>query len=501
MASVGKRRAIADEHFAETASLGKDAVFPFDADESPDQTSGCRVVASPSNTSTDFESDGSVGSVASSKVDMDDIGAAVEFWSPCRRPLDPGKAARIKERLRHFDRASHHILQDLRSGGQHPAYGGGRRASDPQVLSSIHDERVHTEVRRRSSSFSGMLEQVPELRALDGETSTRCGPRLSEANVAGFAEQQSAASDSASSHEGMLMEPRRRGSTSSEATSSAQWQVPSSVVILLDWDDTLFPTSWLLEKGWFRNWAERMDERLPSVPAEDARLLSELESAARSFVLAASQLGKVSCVTLSGRPWPLRSMEAFMPRLLETWKSSGIDIRYAREEKIHRAGSRAEAWRLTSTESAERTQLEEDMYMEMKQMSMHKILKEHYKFQSWKNVLSFGDGYAEQLALQEIGVTHTNLVSSTTGQQKDFRVKTVKMLFLPTCQQLAAELEMLQAWLPALVHANRDFHVSFDNTETDLLATHNEIMELAVSKPGDTESDLDDDLSDGSLND
>eukprot|EP00913_Durusdinium_trenchii_P007562 g7106.t1 len=37
-------------------------------------------------------------------------------------------------------------------------------------------------------------------------------------------------------------------------TSSAQWQDPGQGVIIVDWDDTLFPTTWLSEKPKFRTW-------------------------------------------------------------------------------------------------------------------------------------------------------------------------------------------------------------------------------------------------------
>eukprot|EP00913_Durusdinium_trenchii_P008505 g7986.t1 len=126
---------------------------------------------------------------------------------------------------------------------------------------------------------------------------------------------------------------------SSRCTSSVSFQPlpaasPSSTLILLDWDDTLFPTTWLESKKAFKNASKAWQDEQPEVhlSAEDLGALEEMDETARALVQTAAELGEVCCVTLAQRPWQEVSMKVFMPKLHEVWKELDIPVHYASEE-------------------------------------------------------------------------------------------------------------------------------------------------------------------------
>ena len=78
-------------------------------------------------------------------------------------------------------------------------------------------------------------------------------------------------------------------------TSSALWKDPEQGVIIVDWDDTLFATTWLAEKSEFKSWQrDWVSGAAPKLSEQDAHDLAELDKAARSFICAASALGRAS---------------------------------------------------------------------------------------------------------------------------------------------------------------------------------------------------------------
>lgn len=221
----------------------------------------------------------------------------------------------------------------------------------------------------------------------------------------------------------------------SQQTSSAQWQEPEQGVIIVDWDDTLFPTSWLSEKQEFRSWQRRWssEKKMPEFSQEDLQQLAELDQAARSFVTAASALGQVCCVTLSRRPWQQNTMSAFMPKLASAWEEEGIQVVYASESFVISQGVMATECRHSSEMAAEEQEtIIMNRAMKKKETAMKRVIKHAYEGKSWKNVVSIGDGEAEFNAMREISFKHVN-PKGHTGDQKSFRMKAVQMLDSPSC--------------------------------------------------------------------
>eukprot|EP00930_Biecheleria_cincta_P011465 TRINITY_DN1142_c0_g1_i2.p1 TRINITY_DN1142_c0_g1~~TRINITY_DN1142_c0_g1_i2.p1 ORF type:complete len:408 (+),score=76.85 TRINITY_DN1142_c0_g1_i2:42-1226(+) len=271
--------------------------------------------------------------------------------------------------------------------------------------------------------------------------------------------------------------PRER--EPSEESSSLLWKSPEGTLIIVDWDDTLFPTSWISTKDWFQGWVRtRKWEGVASIPSEDRKSLNRLDTAARAFLLMADTVGQVSCVTLARRPWQEQSMKTFLPRLAETWQRLGVTVRYAQEERAVQAAEGVGST-VGFGESPEGYLLHKLLHARQKKKAMERELRKFYKEGSWKNVVSVGDSHAELVAIQEIGFRHDNQKSARSGDFKRFRIKTVKMLEEPSADELLTELELIQSGLPPLVAVDQDFDLVLDRGEEQILERYKLMLDLA----------------------
>jgi len=368
-----------------------------------------------------------------------------------------------------FPGAAARILQDLRHGHDR------RRFSTPAISTLDHFEHfdLHLAQARRAT-----LGTVPTL-VEDQDPPTPVAHRREKTWGFSAEPQDDAEDEDCQGQRAAALAALRQLSKTSVASSSARWKQPESVIIIVDWDDTIFPTSWIQNKEWFCQWfqATKLGEdpcrQDLALSQEELSFLEELDAIAESFFLSASALGRVSCVTLAQRPWQLRTMRAFLPRLTEVWEKHSVTVLYAREEKAFHGDD------LVDPSPAEYEMLREMAYARKKQKSMERLLRKFYKKGSWKNVISLGDGPAERRALQEIGFQHLNPASPRTGEPKTFRTKTVKMLEEPSCSELISELQMIQAWMPALAMWDEDVDVDLTEGEEALLQLHEKLMEVA----------------------
>ena len=58
------------------------------------------------------------------------------------------------------------------------------------------------------------------------------------------------------------------------------------------------------------------------------------------------------------------------------------------------------------------------------------------------------------------------------------------MLDSPTCNELTTQLQILQAWMPALMHLDDDFFLTLSDGEEDILAMHNILLERLEGQGG-----------------
>jgi hypothetical protein len=285
-------------------------------------------------------------------------------------------------------------------------------------------------------------------------------------------------------------------------SSAALFDSPGHTLIIIDWDDTLFPTSWMTRQyGAFEVWSQgNLDATgfLEQMEPADADALHELDCCARAVIITASELGQVACVTLAQRPWVHRCLKDFMPGLWEVWQQLGIEVSYARE--------RCSATRVTSftdltpgprrgvpvpsgvggreiAAGQQMNDVDEHSIMvqgelcSQKRRAMLRVIRKFYEKNSWKNVVSIGDGPAEREALLDLGLQHKNPISSRSGSPSPFRVKTVKLIDGPDCTTLIAEHQIVQAWLPPMVGYTDDFDVNLDESEDMLLDQQSKLYE------------------------
>ncbi|CAE7206747.1 Cfap70, partial [Symbiodinium pilosum] len=238
----------------------------------------------------------------------------------------------------------------------------------------------------------------------------------------------------------------------------ADWQRRDNVLFILDWDDTIFPTTWLTAKPWYRTWIrdkgslENVELDLETVAALDA-----LDAAAYEFLACVSRVATPVCITLSQRPWVEMSMKAFLPRLARFWEEVGISVHYAVEEYVA-TPTRQGFWcqKPSGAGGLEGTVLELHMRSNRKRKVMERVLRRFYRKNNncWLHAVSIGDGLAERDALQEISMCHQNPRNPESGSSSRFCVKTIQMLEDPSCDHLQTQLEVLKTWTQVVMHSD-----------------------------------------------
>lgn len=229
------------------------------------------------------------------------------------------------------------------------------------------------------------------------------------------------------------------------------------VLIMLDWDDTVLPTTWLASKPWFRAWVNKQaacpELAHQLIDAQDAEALQEIDLAACEFLEEIHRWGQVVCITLAQRPWVQQSMKAFLPRLAERWEEFGIPVHYAVEEYARK--NRWGSWCQKSSGPSllESTVLEMNLRATQKFKVMNRLLRHFYRSKDYCNAISIGDGLAERNGLKEIAWCDCLMEVSS---EKHLQAKTIQMLEDPTCVQLATELKVLKTWLPCVIRCNED---------------------------------------------
>lgn len=266
------------------------------------------------------------------------------------------------------------------------------------------------------------------------------------------------------------------------------WSDASQTLMFFDWDDTLFPTTWIREDlglDWRRSLKEQAE---PSPDRDEAeRLLERLGQRVEKMIAIACRLAKVCIVTLAKTPWVDTSSLCFMPILIEVLQRHSVPVIYARElitEEARAAYTRADA--VTP-------EFEDLFWKQAKESAMLRELETFYgSDRSWKNVISIGDSETERSALRSVCSNYIDSVSphcnvlqrgltpevvTTDGEFKRLRVKTLKMLEQPSCEELLAQVYALTKWLPFLVcsEVGMDIEISTSENDEELTALHKQL--------------------------
>eukprot|EP00928_Gymnodinium_smaydae_P096796 TRINITY_DN8620_c2_g1_i1.p1 TRINITY_DN8620_c2_g1~~TRINITY_DN8620_c2_g1_i1.p1 ORF type:complete len:405 (+),score=40.87 TRINITY_DN8620_c2_g1_i1:116-1216(+) len=271
------------------------------------------------------------------------------------------------------------------------------------------------------------------------------------------------ASGSESGFDDYLLPNTEPVSPSPSLLSSRAWFRANETVVFLDFDDTLFPSTWLAQVVSIRPGCTP-----PSIDALRDRNsaavvdLARHEAAVISFLRAVTALaGEVVIVTLGTREWVESCMRSYMPELLAELSKLNIRLSYARETLN---GRRVRGAILEGM----------DALPILKRESMRKALKQFYSQrpkQSWKNCISIGDSRLERDALEEL--TFTRQQRTESGKQKFVRCKTIKFLSSPSLESLTSQIELMISYISALVYYDGDFSYDIhDNDDMEAMRLH-----------------------------
>mmetsp|Transcript_38013 Transcript_38013/g.104552 ORF Transcript_38013/g.104552 Transcript_38013/m.104552 type:complete len:458 (+) Transcript_38013:116-1489(+) len=174
-------------------------------------------------------------------------------------------------------------------------------------------------------------------------------------------------------------------------------------LLIFDWDDTILPTSWL----------ERV-HALSGAPLrpEVQRQIAGLCSVAAQTISFAMTMGTVIIITNSAPGWVDQSCQLFMPQIHQQVR--GLQI------------------------------CSKPMHAPL----TFKITSFRRECRQYRNILSIGDGDAERAASLRLQAAAPSGADQGDGPR---HIKSVKLVDLPTCQQLVAQHEMLQVRLADVV--------------------------------------------------
>lgn len=254
--------------------------------------------------------------------------------------------------------------------------------------------------------------------------------------------------------------PQRRNS-------QAMFADPSQCIIIFDWDDTLFPTTYVRDDLEL-NWKKQMKDQLLD-SREKAEITANLERCSNNvleLVRLASKFGKVVLVTLARSPWVLESCNNFYPAVGRLIKELKVPIVYAQEG--HQIDYNKQE--MQTNEEIEK------FWSRMKGKAIANELRDfysQYEGQSWKNIISIGDSDFERLGTQyatedymkETGIKGGNDAVEVDNHVYKVRTKTFKMVDQPTIEELTVEVAMLHKWLPLMVNLDSGFDVNLNDVE------------------------------------
>eukprot|EP00811_Abedinium_folium_P037177 NODE_9817_length_1397_cov_6.000000.p1 GENE.NODE_9817_length_1397_cov_6.000000~~NODE_9817_length_1397_cov_6.000000.p1 ORF type:complete len:354 (+),score=57.12 NODE_9817_length_1397_cov_6.000000:80-1141(+) len=220
--------------------------------------------------------------------------------------------------------------------------------------------------------------------------------------------------------------------TGRRRSSSDTWAELSETIVLLDFDDTIFPTTWLCTN--YRAEGQSLaGSQDPVIHAEVAKYIEPMIDLVFQFIVTCKSIGTVIIVTNAVPGWVNTIIKRYMPTLLSEFDE--MRVVYARQvfadaRKVRRMPETTMHWKVEA---------------------MQLVLAEHYGHKSWKNIISLGDGPDEYHALRAVAEKHRNPLSSNTGKRRPLRVKAVRFCQSPTLYELALEVELMMQGLPALV--------------------------------------------------
>merc|ERR1712151_1103821 len=114
--------------------------------------------------------------------------------------------------------------------------------------------------------------------------------------------------------------------------SQEKFALKSDTMVILDWDDTLFPTTFIRHDcGLDRKRSIR--DQVEESPGRDEleRLLDQLSERVENFLNLGAENAHIVLVTLAKAPWVQMACKNFMPRILDVIEKHKIKVIHARD--------------------------------------------------------------------------------------------------------------------------------------------------------------------------
>jgi len=195
---------------------------------------------------------------------------------------------------------------------------------------------------------------------------------------------------------------------------------PEQTLILLDWDDTVMPSSWVTRRG-----LALSDDSI--VTFEQSEQLEDFAKVAIRTIITAKKLGTVVLVTNAETGWIELSCRKFLPSL------------YPEIETIPHMSARSAYEPLGVTSPLE-------WKSRAFKAEIAKFFGEETNFSKKRNVISLGDSGHERDA-----------VMTTTACFRNSRTKSLKLLERPELGQLKEEHQLINSFFQAI--AQYDGHL------------------------------------------
>mmetsp|Transcript_38871 Transcript_38871/g.88401 ORF Transcript_38871/g.88401 Transcript_38871/m.88401 type:complete len:269 (-) Transcript_38871:79-885(-) len=191
---------------------------------------------------------------------------------------------------------------------------------------------------------------------------------------------------------------------------------PEDTVLIFDWDDTFFPSSWVKEKVTYPNGMPMLADWQQDELVELSRLVEET-------LCLAKQLGTVLLVTNAERGWIELSCQTFMPKLLPALQDK-VTVMSARSLYESPSNVSPFEWKLRAFEN-----------------ELERIFAADAKSNRRKNVVSLGDSSHEREALMH-----------ATANLPNCRTKSLKFVDRPDVAQLCRQHAFLVRCFSRIVH-------------------------------------------------
>lgn len=212
--------------------------------------------------------------------------------------------------------------------------------------------------------------------------------------------------------------------------SAADYHQPNQTIIILDWDDTMCPSTACMRHHGLSVLGDPPEGQV-------SRALQDLAVEAQALLEQAADLAeKVIIVTNAEEGWVDLSCKAWLPELQGSLERA--ECVSARSMWEPRGIASPAGWKARAFEDAI------DRFYS------------RYQNQSWKNIISIGDAPHEREALSRVVRW-----APGAGQGKRCRSKSVKFVLRPSIEQLTREIQMLRESLKEIVSHDDDLDLHF----------------------------------------